>query len=422
MSVQAGSRRRRRRGTLWLAAAICSLGCEVAPEGDLCAAAASKIDLWTNGACLRGANVYQRRVYPEIDGTGLGAGAVGPPYGAEDFEGLAATGANVVDVSHPGIFSETAPYDIDEAVLENLYAAVDGAAAAGLFSVISYRTGPGRNEFVFLDEEDPEWVGESLDDETLWQSAEAQDAWAAMWRATAERFRDHRAVVAYDLMVEPNSNALVGAYSPEEFYPAYDGSLLDWNRLYPLLAAAIREVDTETPILVGALGWSHVGWLGHLWPIDDPRVVYAVHQYDPRAFTSQAPGDCLAYPGWFDADGDGAEEDVDEDWLLEALAPVDSYRQLTGAPLAVNELGVARWAPGAAQFLSDEIDLLERLDTGWAIWLWYPSFEPWAEYDEFSVLNGPDPASHAPLQDNELLRTVEAAFERNAIFPDTAPW
>ena len=410
MSVQTASRRRRRQ-TLWITAAFCLSGCAPEPPGDLCAAATSKIDLWTDGPCLRGANIYQRRVYPDLDGTSLGDGAVGPPYAAEDFEGLAALGANLVDISHPGIFSEASPYALDEAVLENLYAAVDGAAAAGLFSVISFRTGPGRNEFVFLDEEDPEWVGESLDDNTLWQSAGAQDAWAEMWRATAERFRDHRAVVAYDLMVEPNSNALVGAYSPEEFYPAYDGTLFDWNRLYPLLASAIREVDPETPILVGALGWSHVDWLGHLWPIDDPGIVYSVHQYEPVEFTVQAPGGGPAYPEQFDAD-----------WLLAKLAPVDTYRRLTGAPVAVNELGVVRWAPGAARFLADEIDILERSGASWAFWLWYPSFAPWAEADTFSVLNGPDPASHVPAADNELLRAVESAFARNVIFADTAPW
>jgi hypothetical protein len=409
----------------WILAVLPIGLCRCAPEpaDDPCAEAATKAALWTNGSCLRGANIYQRRVYPEIDGDGLGPGAVGPPYVGEDFARLAALGANFVDVSHPGVFSEAPPYALDEEVLANLDAVVDAAAAAGLFAVISFRTGPGRNEFVFLDEEDPDWVGESLDDNSVWQSAEAQDAWAAMWRATAERFRDHRAVVAYDLMVEPNANALVGAYEPGAFYPAYGDSSYDWNRFYREIVAAIREVDAETPILVGALGWSDAEWLGWLAPTDDDRVVYAAHQYRPFDYTSQEPDAAgPTYPGRFDADGDGAEEDVDLDWLLATLGPVDAFQQLTGAPVAVNELGVARWAPGAAEFLADEIDVLEQLGASWAFWMWYPEFAPWAGLDEFSVLNGPDPASHALAPDNALLASITDAFARNTASLADAAW
>jgi hypothetical protein len=403
-----------------LAACLLS-GCEPT-ERDACLEPASKIELWANGTCLRGAGIYQRRVYPEYDGDGLGPGPVGPPYTADDFAALRALGANVVDISHPGIFTEAAPFELDEAVLENLEAAVDRAAGAGLFAVISFRTGPGRNEFAFLDEEDPSWIGESLDDESLWQSEAAQDAWVAMWRATAALFRDHRAVVAYDVMVEPNSNELVGAYAPQEFYPEYGGTLYDWNRLAARLVAAIREVDAETPILVGALGWSDPSWLDHLAPIDDARTVYAVHQYQPNTYTSQAPDAGLAYPGRFDADGDGAEDDVNLDRLLAALEPIDAYRMVTGAPVAVNEFGTVRWAPGAAAFVADEIDALEQLGTGWAIWMWYPSFEPWRELDDYSLESGPDAGAHDPAPGNDLLRAVGGALSLNTIYLNDAVW
>ena len=39
-----------------------------------------KWSLWTEGTRLRGANIYQRRVYSELDGPDfMGHGAVGPP-------------------------------------------------------------------------------------------------------------------------------------------------------------------------------------------------------------------------------------------------------------------------------------------------------------------------------------------------------
>ena len=42
--------------------------------------------LWADGPHLRGANIYQRRVYLELDGPEfMGPGPVGPPYIQEDF-------------------------------------------------------------------------------------------------------------------------------------------------------------------------------------------------------------------------------------------------------------------------------------------------------------------------------------------------
>ena len=66
-------------------------------------AATDKWALWVDGPHLRGANIYQRRVYPELDGPEfLGPGPLGPPYTQEDLDRLSALGANYVNVSHPG--------------------------------------------------------------------------------------------------------------------------------------------------------------------------------------------------------------------------------------------------------------------------------------------------------------------------------
>ena len=62
-----------------------------------------KFDLWKSGTCLRGANIWQKRVKTD---EGMGDGPVGPPYTQEDFCKLADWGANYVNISHPGIFAE----------------------------------------------------------------------------------------------------------------------------------------------------------------------------------------------------------------------------------------------------------------------------------------------------------------------------
>ncbi len=116
--------------------------------------ALTRWDLWSTGAKLRGADIYQRRVYPQLDGTdSLGPGPVGPPYTQEDFDRLAAMGANYVNISCPGLFREKPPYRLDPPMQNNLDRLIGMIGKANMFAVISFRTGPGRSEFTFFFDE-----------------------------------------------------------------------------------------------------------------------------------------------------------------------------------------------------------------------------------------------------------------------------
>jgi len=80
-----------------------------------------KWSLWTGGTQLRGANIWQHVVVPWVDGDEfLGDGHVGPPFVQEDLDRLAAMGANYVNISGPGLFTEKPPYVPDEAVAAHL--------------------------------------------------------------------------------------------------------------------------------------------------------------------------------------------------------------------------------------------------------------------------------------------------------------
>ncbi|UCE17199.1 MAG: cellulase family glycosylhydrolase, partial [Gemmatimonadota bacterium] len=172
-----------------------------------------KWSLWSNETQLRGANIYQRRVYPELDGpTFMGSGPVGPPYTQSDFDNLATLGANYVNISHPGLYTETPPYVLDQDIMNNLDNLLEMIEQVDMFAVISFRTGPGRSDFTFYWDGAGDWFDESYLNDSMWQSQEAQDAWVAMWRYTAQAYRDHPIVVGYDLMVEPNSNE-VGSHA-----------------------------------------------------------------------------------------------------------------------------------------------------------------------------------------------------------------
>jgi len=384
--------------------------------------------LWTGGTQLRGANIYQRHVYPELDDTDfMGPGPVGPPYVQEDFDDLAALGANYVNVSHPGLFTETPPYILDEDVQDNLDSLLDLIEEAGMFAVISFRTGPGRSEFTFLLEDLGDWFDASYLNDSMWQDRAAQDAWVEMWRYAAARYRDNPIVVGYDLMVEPNSNEVgshalndaLDIWDPEAFYSEYAGTLYDWNQLYPRITSAIREIDVNTPILIGGNGYSAVDWLPYLELTGDPRTIYMVHQYRPMQYTHQDRNvlDC-SYPGLCDVDWDWEDEWFDRAWLESLLSTVDDFVAAHEVPVSANEFGLYRWEPGADEYMDDLMDLFELRSMNHALWVWDPDWGTWTtENDAFNFRHGSDPHNHADVESSDLMDVIIDYWERNTTWP-----
>jgi len=379
-----------------------------------------KWSLWADGTQLRGANIWQRVVVPWVDGDEfLGDGHVGPPLVQEDFDRLAALGANYVNISGPGLFTEKPPYVLDEAVQAHLDHLLEMAAQADLFVVITARTGPGRSDFTFYWDESADWGDASLLNDDVWLKQDARDAWIEMWRHTAEHYRDNPVVVGYDLMCEPNGpGRLLEIWNGEDFYPAYAGTLYDWNQLYPGIVQAIREVDPDTPILISPMGWGSVRWLPFMEPVDDPRTVYMVHQYEPQEQYTHQPYPVInTYPGSFDLNWDGAPDVFDRAWLDGYLSIIDDFKARSGAPVAVNEFGVMRWAHGAADFMRDSMDLFEQRGMNHAFWAWNPLWPPYSHIDGMNYLRGPDPDNHTDLATNDLIEVITTYWGRNTIYP-----
>ena len=387
-----------------------------------------KWSLWTGESTqLRGANVHQWRVYPELVGIEeIGPGPVGPPLTQGDFDHLAAMGANYVNFSVPGVYTIRPPYKLDLGVLENMDALLEMAANAHLYAVISFRTGPGRTEFTFFWDEVGDWFDESYLNDSVWGDQAAQDAWVEMWRVTAEHYRDNPIVVGYDLMVEPNANEVgthvlydnLDIWDPQEFLDQFGGTLYDWGQLYPRISDAIREVDIETPIIIGGMGYSAVNWLPYVVPTGDPRTVYAVHQYMPHVYTHQSPDAPYSYPGNYDLDWDGLDDEFNRAWLDNWLATVDAFKAEYGVPVVVNEFGGSRWDPDLARFMDDEMSLFEARGLNYAFWEWSSSWEPFvSDVDAFNIRHGPDPDTHVDVETSALLEVIRKYWELNTVRP-----
>ena len=183
---------------------------------------------------------------------------------------------------------------------------------------------------------------------------------------------------------------------------------------------AIREVDADTPVLVSAQGWGAVRWLPALEPVDDPRVVYMVHQYEPQeTYTHQGPEGVNGYPGEFDVDYDGTADRFDRAWLEGLLSPVTAFHETHGLPVSVNEFGVERWVPDAARFMDDQMALFEQLGMNHMLWAWDPAWEPWtSSVNGMNYLYGPDSDNASPV-DNELLAVITGYWSRNTLRPSS---
>jgi aryl-phospho-beta-D-glucosidase BglC (GH1 family) len=322
--------------------------------------------LWNIGV-LRGANVFQGR-NPGGGTNGIGDG----DFTQTDFEDLAAAGANYVQISHAGLFGETPPYALDAVAQANLDQVVGMASAAGLYAVIAFRSGPGRNENAISNRDGTLY-------ETVWTDQAAHDAWVAMLRYAAARYGDDPAVVGLSVMVEPNAYARHGFPDPPDFYLTYGGTLEDVNVLHAAAIAAIREVNTDVPVLLEPEGYGNITWLPYLTISADPHSVYTPHDYTPFDYTHQVVVGGT-YPG--DYDVDGQVRHVDQAFLASYLGSLQTFADQHGVPVALTEFGVHRTAPNAATFLTDRIGIQDTLGS-WAVWTWQPAgFEdPFSMHD-----------------------------------------
>ena len=60
--------------------------------------------------------------------------------------------------------------------------------------------------------------------------------------------------------------------------------------------------------------------------------------------------------------------------LRKSLEPVREFQQRYQVPILVGEFGVARWAPGSDQYLTDCIDLFEEYGWDWC----YHAYREWS--------------------------------------------
>ncbi len=213
---------------------------------------------------------------------------------------------------------------------------------------------------------------------------EAEAELTGLWRAVASRVRSlDPGKLAIELLNEPQTDSAT------------------WWPIAARLALEIRRILPEHTIVVGPAGPQRHETLAGLEPLDDRNIVYAVHYYDPFAFTHQ-----------------GADWGGDD----------DPIRHLTGLPFPATAAAMApRIAALKAAGHGRAADVLERsLETPWSEESMAPAFAMMADWsarhaqpviiNEFGVLS-----YHAPRQSRlDWLGAVRRQAEQHCI--GWAPW
>ncbi|PVZ38936.1 cellulase (glycosyl hydrolase family 5) [Pseudomonas sp. CC120222-01a] len=295
------------------------------------------------------------------------------------FDALSAYGASWVRLSYDKwkpaqrdfLLGNADRYEqLPAADLKQLRDTLDRAHRAGLKVVITPLSLPGMR-----------WSqnNQGQFDDRLWQGNGYARQAANFWRDLARQLKDHPAIAAYNLINEPAPEKLGGlaehasAEHMQQWYAQQRGGARDLPALYTQLIAAIREVDAKTPVMVDA-GWFASADAFGYWqaPLQDDRVLYSVHMYEPYSATSapnllrKAPID---YPGPAPFGGESQQWDAERvrQYLSLPLAWMERMK-LPSSRLVVGEFGCMRRLPGCSEYLEDVLSVMDRHRLHWAFY------------------------------------------------------
>ena len=191
-----------------------------------------------------------------------------------------------------------------------------------------------------------------------------QDHFANAWATVVARFKDHPAVIGYDILNEPSPGSAyesgdITVTPPDSAAAEFDRTL--FTEFYERMIAAIREVDEDGWIFyeprVAAPANGQPSFIGFLEdPRDgEPRIAYGPHLYSVQFEFNQ-------------------EYTPDRDNTLanwEANRNIETEAQR--APLLLGEWGFDPQWPGADQFMRELLEMGDRMMLGWTYW----SYDPW---------------------------------------------
>ena len=208
----------------------------------------------------------------------------------------------------------------------------------------------------------------------LFEDEKLQRRFVCLWQEFARRYKHYGGNVVFELLneiVEPDSSR--------------------WNRLSQRAVEGIREIDRDRVIIIGGNNYNSAFTLQELEEINDDRLVYTFHFYEPHIFTHQRAGweplmkeldFVVPYPSGQEDYSRylqkskgfrgqySFEEIIDKDYLRRCLEPALRFREKRGVNLYCGEYGVIEQAPleSNLNWHRDMCELLIEYGIGRAVW------------------------------------------------------
>jgi len=306
-----------------------------------------------------------------------GANGGGEDATAEWFEAAAEFGIEYIRLAPNTMQSDSRDFllgdadkffGIPEGDLDRLMAVLDRADEHGVKIVLTTFSLPGRR---WRQHNDMQF------DFRLWNDHAFQDQAMAFWQELAYELKDHPAVVGYNIVNEPHPEREAGFEADktegfDEWLQENEGGIADLNRFYVRMVAAIRSVDSVTPIFVDSRFHANPAGFSTLDPIEDEAVLYSFHYYEPWVYTTfRVNKGRFSYPERMPA----GEGDATESWTIDhhsaRLKPVRDWARRHGIPanrIHFAEFGCDRKVEGVTQYLADVIRLANKEKWHWAFY------------------------------------------------------
>lgn len=197
----------------------------------------------------------------------------------------------------------------------------------------------------------------------FWASSKEKQAYLQRLGSLAQDLRDHGGeLAAYDIMSEPVM--LVGGRA---FRPP------GWRKLQINIVQTLRHYDPNRWILVKPGPWGSPKGYKNYKPLNEPRLIYSVHMYDPHEFTHQG---IKHYPLGPKFPGRIGSKMWDANALKEDVKPVINFQKKYQVPIYIGEFSAVRWAPGAGEYIKDLVQLFNSHNWGWAYFA-YSGWNGW---------------------------------------------
>ena len=190
-----------------------------------------------------------------------------------------------------------------------------------------------------------------------------QDHYIGAWLEFVKRFKDHPAVIGYDIMNEPSPGSALDAqdftYTPPDG-PAADFDRTKFTDFYQRVIDAIREVDQDGWILYEPRYAAPAnGQASYIQRLEDPRegaprIVYSPHLYSINM-------------EFFEAYSPDIDDTLDR-W--EANRNTETADQ--EAPLLCGEWGFHPDWGNADLFMDEVLEMYDRMMASWTYWSYDP--------------------------------------------------